>query len=99
MIPTTWSKGNIIKLPKVRSHGHLDRYYFTLYTKQDFYITAVTKFFFSIRNIIEQCTEGQRELIINFIDFVKAVNGIHRDRLWKVLRRYGLSSKIVDLIN
>lgn len=46
MIPTTWSEGNIIKLPKVRSHGHLDRYYFTLYTKQEFYITAVTKFFF-----------------------------------------------------
>lgn len=46
MIPTTWSEGNIIKLPKVRSHGHLDRYYFTLYTNQDFYITAVTKFFF-----------------------------------------------------
>lgn len=59
----------------------------------------MTKFFFKIRNIIEQRTEGQRELIINFIDFVKAVNGIHRDRLWKVLRRYGLSSKMVDLIN
>ena len=33
---------------------------------------------FVLRNIIEQCTEWQRQLIINFIDFEKAFDSIHR---------------------
>lgn len=53
---------------------------------------------FVLRNIIEQCTEWQRQLIINFIDFEKAFDSIHRESLWKILRHYGIPAKIVQLV-
>ncbi|KAL5010020.1 hypothetical protein ScPMuIL_012325 [Solemya velum] len=53
---------------------------------------------FVLRNITEQCTEWQRQLIINFIDFEKAFDSIHRESLWKILRHYGIPAKIVQLV-
>ena len=53
---------------------------------------------FILRNIIEQCTEWQRQLYINFIDFEKAFDSIHRDSLWRILRAYGIPQHIVLLI-
>ena len=53
---------------------------------------------FVLRNIIEQCTEWRRKLIINFVDFEKAFDSIHRESLWKILRHYGIPCKIVQLI-
>ena len=53
---------------------------------------------FVLRNIIEQCTEWQRHLIINFIDFEKAFDSIHRESLLKILRHYEIPTKIVNLI-
>lgn len=53
---------------------------------------------FTLRNIIEQCTEWQRQLYINFVDFEKAFDSIHRDSLWKILRSYGIPQKIVQII-
>ena len=35
---------------------------------------------FVLRNIIEQCTEWQRKLYINFIDFQKAFDSLNRER-------------------
>ncbi|RUS68624.1 hypothetical protein EGW08_023614 [Elysia chlorotica] len=52
---------------------------------------------FTLRNIIEQCTEWQRQLYINFVDFEKAFDSIHRDSLWRILRAYGIPEKIVLL--
>ena len=52
----------------------------------------------TLRNIIEQCTEWQRQLYINFVDFQKAFDSIHRDSLWHILRAYGIPQKIVQLI-
>ena len=53
---------------------------------------------FALRNIIEQCIEWNTPLYINFIDFKKAFDSIHRECLWKILRNYGIPQKIVDLI-
>ena len=53
---------------------------------------------FTLRNIIEQCTEWQRQLYINFVDFEKAFDSIHRDSLWRILRHYGIPLKLVQLI-
>lgn len=53
---------------------------------------------FALRNIIEQCTEWQRQIYINFIDFEKAFDSIHREGLWNILRLYGIPQHIVDLI-
>ena len=53
---------------------------------------------FALRNIIEQCTEWQRKLYIKFVDFEKAFDSIHRDSLWKVLRKYGIPEQLVLVI-
>ena len=51
-----------------------------------------------MRNIIEQCTEWQRQLYINFVDFEKAFDSIHRESLWRILRAYGIPQEIVLVI-
>ena len=53
---------------------------------------------FVLRNIIEQSTEWQRQLYINFVDFEKAFDSIHRDSLWRILRAYGIPEEIVLII-
>ena len=53
---------------------------------------------FTLRNIIEQCTECQRQLYINFVDFQKAFDSVDRDSLWHILRAYDVPQKIVKLI-
>ena len=53
---------------------------------------------FTLRNIIEQCTEWNRQLYINFVDFEKAFDSIHRESLWKILRTYGIPTKIIQVI-
>ena len=53
---------------------------------------------FALRNIVEQCIEWNAPLFVNFVDFRKAFDSIHRDTLWAVIRHYGLPQKIVSLI-
>ena len=53
---------------------------------------------FALRNIIEQCLEWNAPLHINFVDYQKAFDSIHRESLWKILSSYGVPSKIVQLI-
>ena len=50
---------------------------------------------FALRNIIEQCTEWQRQLYINCVDFQKAFDSINRKSLWRILRAYGILKEIV----
>ena len=45
---------------------------------------------FTLRKIIEQFTEWQRQLYINFVDLEKSFDSIHRDSLWRILRAYGI---------
>ena len=53
---------------------------------------------FSKRKITEQCTEWLRQVYINFVDFEKAFDSIHRDSLWRILRAYGIPLCIVQII-
>ena len=53
---------------------------------------------FALRNIIEQCAEWQRQLYVNFVDFEKAFDSIHRESLWSILRHYGIPTKLVQTI-
>uniref|UniRef100_A0A914URD9 Reverse transcriptase domain-containing protein n=1 Tax=Plectus sambesii TaxID=2011161 RepID=A0A914URD9_9BILA len=50
---------------------------------------------FALRNIIEQCVEYKRPLSINFIDFKKAFDSIHRESLWNILHLYGIPRKFI----
>lgn len=51
--------------------------------------------FLHSRNILEHCTEWNRQLYINFIDYEKAFDRIHRNSLWQILRAYGIPQRIV----
>jgi len=52
----------------------------------------------ALHNIIEQSSEWQRELYINFVDYEKAFDSLHRDSLWNILRAYGVPNKIVSIV-
>ena len=39
---------------------------------------------FTLRKIIEQCIEFQQPILLNFLDFKKAFDSIHRESLWKI---------------
>ena len=53
---------------------------------------------FALRNLIEQSEEWRRQLIINFIDFKRAFDSVHRPTMWKILRSYGIPIKIINVI-
>ena len=53
---------------------------------------------FALRNIIEQCLEWNTSFFINFVDFRKAFDSVHRNILWKILHSYGIPSKIISII-
>ena len=53
---------------------------------------------FALRNILEQSLEWITPLCINFIDFQKAFDSIHRESLWRILQAYGIPPKIITLI-
>jgi len=53
---------------------------------------------FTLRQILEQCTEWNSTVYINFVDFEKAFDSLHRPSLWKILRYHGIPLKIVNTI-
>ena len=53
---------------------------------------------FTLRHILEQCQEWKTPCYVNFIDFEKAFDSIHRESLWCILRHYGIPCKIVTII-
>ena len=53
---------------------------------------------FILRNIVEQVNEWQATIYVNFIDFEKAFDSVHRDSLWIIMRKYGIPEKIMRTI-
>jgi len=52
---------------------------------------------FTLRQIIEKVTAWQRPVMMNFVDFTKAFDSVHRPSLWRILN-YGFPSDIIDII-
>ncbi|XGW34042.1 hypothetical protein V3C99_018085, partial [Haemonchus contortus] len=52
---------------------------------------------FTLRNIIEQCVEYCQPLVINFVDFKKASDSIHRESLWAILKTYGVPQSFISI--
>ena len=50
------------------------------------------------RNIIEQVAEWNSSLYLCFMDCEKAFDSIHRDTLWKIIRCYGIPTKIMRMV-
>ncbi|XP_052271877.1 uncharacterized protein LOC127872590 [Dreissena polymorpha] len=48
--------------------------------------------------ILEQSHEWNGSLYVVFVDFEKALESLHRDSLWKILRHYGIPQKLVNVI-
>ncbi|XP_060064977.1 uncharacterized protein LOC132545315 [Ylistrum balloti] len=59
---------------------------------------STTQQVFILRNIIEQVNEWQATLYLNFIDFEKAFDSIHRESRWTIMRKYRVSDKIVSIV-
>ena len=53
---------------------------------------------FILRNIIDQCLEWNSPLSINYVDCRKAFDSIHRESLWRIMKYYGIPSKIINLV-
>lgn len=53
---------------------------------------------FILQNIIEQVNEWQVTLYLNFVEFEKVFDSIHRESLWKIMKKYGVSDKTVKMI-
>ena len=52
---------------------------------------------FTWRTINEQSLEHQTPMIINFNDFKKLFDSMHRESLWKILKLYGVPDKIINI--
>jgi hypothetical protein len=53
---------------------------------------------FALRQIIEKASALDSKLLVNFIDFKKAFDCIHRTSVWSILRCYGIPDKIIEII-
>ena len=59
---------------------------------------GTTEQIFILSYILEQSAEWQTPLYIGFIDFKKAFDSVRRDKLWNILRHYGIPDNFVDII-
>ena len=59
---------------------------------------STTEQIFILRNIVEQAIEWNSNLYLCFIDFEKAFDSVHRHTLWKIMRSYGIPSKLIRII-
>ena len=59
---------------------------------------GTTEQIFILRNILEQVNEWQATLYINFVDFEKAFDSVHRNGLWTKMSQYGIPQKIINIV-
>ena len=59
---------------------------------------STTEQIFILRNILEQANEWRAGLYIQFVDFEKAFDSVHRESLWSIMRSYGITCKMVRVI-
>ena len=52
----------------------------------------------TLRVIVEQSIEWKSPLYVNFVDYEKAFDSVDRDTLWRLLRHYGVPTKLVSII-
>uniref|UniRef100_A0A914WUK6 Reverse transcriptase domain-containing protein n=1 Tax=Plectus sambesii TaxID=2011161 RepID=A0A914WUK6_9BILA len=98
-VPEDWRQGVIIRLPKKFLRRLRQAVDDQLREQQAGFRCgrSCNEQIFILRSIIEQSLEYQQRLLINFIDFVKAFDSVHRESLWSILRVYGMPNKFVDL--
>ena len=53
----------------------------------------------ALRRIIEEMNNGNKELTIVFVDFKKAFDSIHRGKMLKILKAYGIPPRLLKAID
>jgi exonuclease III len=53
---------------------------------------------FSMRQLMEKAREWRRPIYICFVDLRKAYDSINRVALWKIVKHYGISEKLCNLL-
>lgn len=53
---------------------------------------------FTLKQIQEKCVEQNKDLYIVFIDLKKAFDTVPRDLLWKILTKYGVPPKFLNIL-
>ena len=56
---------------------------------------------FALRQILEKITAMKCKLFVNFINFIdfrKAFDCVHRNSVWNIMKYYGIPTKMVDII-
>ena len=54
---------------------------------------------FALRSLSQACSEKKKCMARAYIDFTKAYDCVNRQALWKVLRLYGVHSKLIALLD
>ncbi|KAL9958657.1 hypothetical protein ACROYT_G035706 [Oculina patagonica] len=92
--PSDWKKSLLAKVPRKEGVEKRLRQEQAAYRRG----RGTTEQIFILRNIIEQSAEWQAPLYIGFIDFKKAFDSVRRDRLWNILKHYGIPENFVNII-
>ena len=56
---------------------------------------SCTEQVFTLRKIIDQCIEFKKPIVINFNNFKKAFDSVHRESLWKIVKIYGIPEQMM----
>ena len=59
---------------------------------------GTTKQIFILRNIMEQSIKWQSPLYVNFKDFEKTFDSVHRKSLWLIMLSFGIPSIIINMV-
>lgn len=54
---------------------------------------------FMLRQLTEKHLEYNKPLYLLFIDFKQAYNSIKRKSLWKIMKKFGVPSKLMRMVN
>jgi len=68
------------------------------FRKEQAGLRGTTEQLFSLRCILEQVNEWQAVIYINFVDFEKAFDSVHRNGLWMIMNQYGIPQKIINIV-
>jgi len=60
---------------------------------------TTTDMIFSLRQLQEKCTEQNQPLYLVFVDFTKVFDTGGRQRLWKLQKKHGCSTKFTGMTN
>lgn len=53
---------------------------------------------FTLRQIVDKCLAWQKPIVMNFVDFKKAFDCIHRESLWTIVAKYGIPKKLINIM-